>query len=311
MSQPMNERFQNSDLKIAVESVMRDYQGALANQPLPSALSTGYADLDQKLDGLRPGLHVLAGRSQMGKTTLMLNIADHVCFEQKVPSLIFSMELRVAEIMRRMLFSKSCLDPFYRDRDPNPVSKADLLRLTETAKKIAASRLFIEENNSFSVDDLINTARQHKEKNHIGFVAVDNLQLLRSDPLGPKFSPKAETLDVVSKLKRLALELSIPILLIVNIPRKPTSRRKELVRGLPQAHHIKHHDAIDGYFDTITTLYQPKYYTEDEGQFIAMQSLAKLTICKSPRTSFHQTDFYFNKRIMRFFEVDESESYFD
>jgi replicative DNA helicase len=146
---------------------------------------------------------------------------------------------------------------------------------------------------------------------HVLFLSLSslllhNLQLLRSDPLRPKFSPKAETLDVVSKLKRLALELSIPILIIVNIPRKPSSRRKELVRGLPQAHHIKHHDAIDGYFDTITTLYQPKYYTEDEGQFIAMQTLAKLTICKSPRISFHQTDFHFVKSIMRFFEVDES-----
>jgi replicative DNA helicase len=210
-----------------------------------------------------------------------------------------------------MLFSKSFLDTFYRDRNPNPVSKADLLRLTETAKKIAASRLFIEENMSFGIDDLINTARQHKEENHIGFVAIDHLQLLRSDLLGSKSSPKAETLDVVSKLKRLALELNLPILLIVNIPRKPSSRRKELVRGLPQAHHIKYHDTIDGYFDTITTLYQPKYYTEDEGEFRAMQSLAKLTICKSPRISFHQTDFHFDKKIMRFFEVDESESYSD
>jgi replicative DNA helicase len=311
MSQSKNEIFQHSDLKIAIESVMRDYQGALANQPQPSALSTGFADLDQKLDGLRPGLHVLAGRSQMGKTTLMLNMADHICLYQKVPSLIFSMELRTPEITRRMLFSNSFLDPFFSHRQQPTPTKGELIRLSETAKKIAASRLFIEENISFGVDDLINTARQHKEENHIGFVAVDNLQLLRSVLLGPNSSPKAETLDVVSKLKRLALELSIPILLIVNIPRKSSSRRKELMRGLPQAHHIKYHDTIDGYFDTITTLYQPKYYTEDEGQFRAMQSLAKLTICKSPRISFHQTDLHFDKRIMRFFEVDESENYSD
>ena len=306
----MNNRFQNSDLKIAVESTIRDFQGALLNQPLPSALSTGYADLDQKLDGLRPGLHVLAGRSQMGKTTLMLNMADHICFKQKVPSLIFSMELRVAEIMRRMLFSKSHLDPFYRDRNPNPISKADLLGLAEAAKKITASRLFIEENISFGIDDLVKTAKQHQEENHIGFIAIDSLQLLRSPCRGSKSGPKAEILHVVSQLKHVALELNLPILLVVNLPRKPSSRGKELVRGLPLAHHIKYHDAIDGYFDTITTLYQPKYYTEDESQFLAMQSLAKLTICKSPRISFHQTDLHFDKKIMRFIEVDESERYF-
>jgi replicative DNA helicase len=311
MSQTMNNRFQNSDLKIAVENALRDFQGALVNQPLPSALSTGYADLDQKLDGLRPGLHVLAGRSQMGKTTLMLNIADHICFEQKVPSLIFSMEFRVAEIMRRMLFSKCRIDPFYRDRNPNPISKADLLRLVETAKNIKASRLFIEENISFGIDDLIKTAKQHREENHIGFIAIDSLQLLRSPCRGSRSSPKAEILDVVSKLKQVALELNLPILLVVNLPRKPSSRGKELVRGLPLAHHIKYHDTIDGYFDTITTLYQPKYYTEDEIQFLAMRSLVKLTICKSPRISFHQTDLNFDKRFMRFFELDEPEKYYD
>jgi replicative DNA helicase len=310
MSQPKNERFQNSDLKIAVESVMRDYQAAMIDVPLPSPLSTGFADLDQKLDGLRPGLHVLAGRSQMGKTTLMLNMVDHVCFEQKVPSLIFSMELKVTEIVRRMLFSRSHLDPFYRDRKAHPVSKSDLSRLAEEVKKIASSRLFIEENMSFGIDDLVNTAKHHQRENHIGFIAIDSLQLLRSPSCGCQSSPKAEILDVVSKLKHLALELNLPILLIVNVPRKSSPWRKEHVKGMPLAHHIKYHDTIDGYFDTITTIYQPKYYTEDEGQFRAMQSLAKIIICKSPRISFHQTDFHFDKKIMRFFEVDESERYF-
>jgi replicative DNA helicase len=307
MIQNTNERFQNSDLRSAIDSVICDYQDALSNNATPSSLSTGFSGFDQKINGLYPGLHLLAGRSQMGKTTLMLNMADHICFEQKVPSLIFSMELRVAEIMRRMLFSKSSLDPFYRDRNPHPICKAHLRILRDAANQIAASRLFIEENITFGVDDLLDTAKQHKHENHIGFIAIDSLQLLRSPASGSQTSTKAEILAVVSKLKHFALESNLPILLIVNIPRK-SSRRKDLVKGLPLAHHIKHRDTIDGYLDTITTLYQPKYYTEDEGQFLAMQSLAKLTICKSPRTSFHQIDLHFDKKIMRFFEVDESET---
>ena len=306
MSQP-NERFQTSDLKSSISHVMDDYLKFLSKEIAPARLSTGYSKFDEHLGGLETGLHLLGSRSRMGKTTLMLNITSHVCFEQKVPSLIYSMKLRSKDLMRRILFTEAHLDPFFGQRSQLVPRKFELLRLKETADKIAASRLFIEENISFRIDDLINSARQHKEENHIGFIAVDNLQLLRSDPLGPQSSSKVETLDVVSKLKRLALELKIPILLTSNIPSK-SSHHKDVVKGLPLAHHIRHHDAIDGYLDTITTLYQPKYYTQNEGQFISMESLAKLTICKSPCTSFDQVDLHFDKTIMRFFEADQIET---
>jgi replicative DNA helicase len=305
MHQTTNEKFQSSDLKRAVENVVHDYQCVLTKKPMITGLSTGFSQLDDQLDGLRTGLHLLAGRTQMGKTTMMLHIADNICFEQNVPSLIFTMEWRVEEIVRRMLLSKSLLDPFYRDRCPNDISEINLRTLSDRANQISSSQLFIEENVSFGIADLVSTARYHKNVNDIGFIAIDHLQLLRSNPHLAPSSPRTEVIDVISKLKSLAREMNIPILLITKITRKSSSK-KDLVKGLPLAAHINYHDTIDGYLDTITTIYQPKYYCEDLEQFKSSQFLARLTICKSPRTSFDQLDLHFDKKMMRFFEFDHS-----
>ncbi len=97
------------DLRRAVEEVMENYTISLFGQTEASFLSTGYHQLDEMLNGMSPGLHVLGSRSWMGKTTLMLNITDHICIDQKIPSLIFSMELKA----KRIIFSRAYMNPFF------------------------------------------------------------------------------------------------------------------------------------------------------------------------------------------------------
>jgi replicative DNA helicase len=57
-------------------------------------VATGFVDLDEHDDGLQTGdLIIVAGRPSMGKTSLALNIAEHVALELKLPVLVFSMEM--------------------------------------------------------------------------------------------------------------------------------------------------------------------------------------------------------------------------
>ncbi len=169
------------------------------------------------------------------------------------------------------------------------------------ADKVVESHLFIEENITFCVDDLVSTARQQKEKNQIGFIAIDHLQILRASITNT--TREMEIIDIVSKLKRLALELNVPILLLTGLIREP-SRGKDYIDGLPLAHHIKYHDSINGYLDSIATLYQLKYYAENEEQRASLESKSKLTICKSLQGEIGQIDLCFNKKLMRFFQVE-------
>ena len=49
-------------------------------------IATGYADLDRMSNGLKPGeMFVIAARPSMGKTSLAMNIVEHVCLDQGIP----------------------------------------------------------------------------------------------------------------------------------------------------------------------------------------------------------------------------------
>ena len=79
------------NIRDAVVDVLDTYQKVLAGLYDARGVSTGFRDLDQLIGGLRPNeIFVIAARPGMGKTSLMLRIAEHICIDQKVPTLIFS-----------------------------------------------------------------------------------------------------------------------------------------------------------------------------------------------------------------------------
>jgi replicative DNA helicase len=67
--------------------------------------ATGYTELDKKTSGFHAGdLVIIAGRPAMGKTTLSMNIAEHVALQHK-PVAIFSMEMPAEQLVLRLFAS--------------------------------------------------------------------------------------------------------------------------------------------------------------------------------------------------------------
>ena len=59
-----------------------------------NGLGTGFPDLDRMTDGLHGSeMIVIAARPSMGKTSLAMNIVEHVVLEQKLPAAVFSLEM--------------------------------------------------------------------------------------------------------------------------------------------------------------------------------------------------------------------------
>ena len=68
--------------------------------------STGFKDLDNKLQGIQRGdLIVVAGRPSMGKTSFAMNIAENVLLDEDSSGavLIFSLEMPGESLTTRML----------------------------------------------------------------------------------------------------------------------------------------------------------------------------------------------------------------
>jgi replicative DNA helicase len=81
--------------------------------PLPTAISTGFKDLDQLTGGLRErSLVVIASRPSMGRTTLALNIAEHIALVRRRPVAVFCGEASAALTFRQLVASHAGVDRY-------------------------------------------------------------------------------------------------------------------------------------------------------------------------------------------------------
>ena len=68
---------------------------------------SGFDDMDALLGGLRNGtLYTIAARPGMGKSTLAMNIAEHLTMKGGAPVAFFSLEMSEDELNQRMLASR-------------------------------------------------------------------------------------------------------------------------------------------------------------------------------------------------------------
>lgn len=74
-------------------------------------ISTGFSQLDARINGLCPGrLHVVGGRPAEGKSTFAQTIAWHVAAVERRPVIFFSLEMPPKEIARRMISARARVD---------------------------------------------------------------------------------------------------------------------------------------------------------------------------------------------------------
>lgn len=213
---------------------------------------TGFRDLDYILGGglIASGMHVLAARPGMGKTTFALNIADRVA--QRVgPVLFVSLEMDDEQITAKRLARESGI----------PGSKLLMSALTdeENAKmaqameKTAKTPLHVNAKPSATVAEIAALARQ-----------IRGLKLIVIDYLGKvarsKESTRASLYESMTQnsadVKTLARTFKVPVLVLSQINREAEKRNDKR----PNLSDLRDTGAIEQDADTVTFLYRPEYY---------------------------------------------------
>jgi replicative DNA helicase len=124
-----------------------------------NGLATGFADLDRMTDGLHGSeMIVIAARPSMGKTSLAMNIAEHVVLEQKLPVAVFSLEMSAESLVLRMMCSLARVN--LRSIREGFMSESDFPKLTSAAGRLANAPLFIDDSAGLSILQLRARARR-------------------------------------------------------------------------------------------------------------------------------------------------------
>ena len=240
------------------------------NPSVVTGKATGFVDLDELTSGMQDGdLIIVAGRPSMGKTTIALNIAEHVALGLGLPVLIYSMEISGTQIAGRFLSSISKVDQ-QRLRTGRLESR-DWERLHVGFEKLNDAPIHIDETPALTAIELCARAsRMYSQYGGLGLIVVDCLQLMSASISGENRTH--EISEITRTLKALARELKVPIVVLSHLNRSVEYRPNKR----PIMSDLRDSGAIEQDADVILFIYRDEvYYPETADKGIAEIIIAK------------------------------------
>jgi replicative DNA helicase len=286
-------------IKKIVDDVFEQFQALLAGEKGAQGLSSGFEELDRMSGGLKPGeMFVIAARPSMGKTSLMMNMVEHICLDLGKPSMVFSCEMSAFQLVQRLVFARAkfAISQISRGYTPN---KGDLQRISRAALETTAAKLFIDDSPGISINELRAKARRKKRDEDIQFIAIDYLQLMKSRTRQAENSREREIAEISAGIKGLAKELGIPIVILAQLNRGPESRTGKSL-GVPRMSDLRESGAIEQDADLVGLLYRTAYYAETPEEKESEAGKAELVLAKNRNGATGHIPLTFIAELMRF-----------
>lgn len=224
-----------SDALVALKPVLKDRLKTieeLANQrpeggkrPL-LGVSTGLDDLDQRYSGLQGGkVYVIAARPGVGKTTLGLNIVQHVGTQYRDKlAVVFSAEMQKEELADKFMASAGRVN-FKHIRDPWEITEDDWPGIASGIKQLSTANIYLDDQGGYTIGTIRSRARRLMRDTGmpLGVLMIDYLQLMRGERRS--YANRNEEVGEISRaVKQLSKDLNTPILLLSQLNRAVTSR---------------------------------------------------------------------------------------
>ncbi len=242
---------------VLVKDVMPNWMDNLdkmfhMEQAIPG-ISTGYRDLDRKINGLqKQNLVVIAGRPSMGKTALAMNIANAVGESHTV--LVFSMEMSMMEIVTRSVAQHSKV-PLDRLLSGN-INDEQWDSVGKGASHIEYSKIMIDESPAMLMAQIRARSRRVMQQHpDLAVIVVDYLQLMSGDA---KIHRAQQISDITRGLKALAKEMNIPVIALSQLNRDVDKRDDKR----PRLSDLRESGSIEQDADVILFIYRDVVYDE-------------------------------------------------
>lgn len=262
-----------------------------ADEPKITGIPTHYIDLDKMIDGFNDSnLMILAGRPAMGKTALALNIAENICFKNKMPVGIFSLEMTAEQLMHRMICSQAEVDS--EKIRTGSLSGVEFQRIVAAVGEMQKQTMVIDDQPGLKITDLRARARRMRESYGIRFLAIDYLQLIAGSGSARTMESRQNEISEISRmLKTLARELNIPILCMSQLSRKVEDRAGHR----PMMSDLRESGSIEQDSDVVMLMLRRDYYDPND-----KPGMAELIVAKNRHGGVGNVNLSFIKEIGQF-----------
>ena len=278
----------NLIVKDAFDKIERLYQDKGGITGLP----TGFGDFDRITAGLQPSdLILIAARPSMGKTALVLNIAQHIAVREKKTVAFFSLEMSKEQLVQRLLCADAPIDS--QRLRIGELRDDDWKKLVNAADRLSRSKIFIDDKPSITVMEMRAKARRLKSEHGLDLLIIDYLQLMQGGVGSGRSENRQQEISEISRsLKALARELDIPIIALSQLSRSVETRADKK----PQLSDLRESGSLEQDADIVSFLYREDYYNSSTEK----ANITEFIIAKHRNGPVGRVELFFEKSFTKF-----------
>ena len=259
-------------------------------------LMSGFSEYDKR-GGLQQGdLIIIAGRTSQGKTSLGITIAVNISSSNGAKGAFYSLEMVKSQLTARIMAIKTQI----------PTNKILFSSLHEDDYNLIKSmeaelkecQLYFDDRSNASIDSIISSIKMLVLKQKIKFAIIDYAQLVESNMKG--ISEEMQLARIARRLKNLAKELSIPIVLLSQLSREGAGNPE------PKISQLRGSGQLEEAADVVILVYRPEYYQRDFPEPFVTQpteGMAMLDFAKGRQIGIFRTLQKFNCTTTHFTDI--------
>ena len=234
-------------VKSSVNALRSDFEDMMKGEYNHKAVPTHIGHLDDKLGCRGIGLGevlVIAAPTSCGKSQLALNICARNISRGNLPCGIVSLEMPQKQIIKRMTACMSGV-PIAQIQD-RVAKQSDIDKVNTALEEIEKAPLYTIHSVK-NINDLTAQIRAMHRRHKVQLVVIDYLQLI---PFNSANSKAEAVSDMSHKIKQLALDLNIAIVLLSQVNREGSRSHEGL-----ELYHLRDSGDIENDADVIILMW--------------------------------------------------------
>tara|TARA_B100001996_G_scaffold288558_1_gene228821 strand:+ start:288 stop:1694 length:1407 start_codon:yes stop_codon:yes gene_type:complete len=222
---------------------------------LYESVRTGFMDLDQLLGGFKRGdLIILAARTGVGKSSLLLNFSRNAGVGSGATVAIFSLEMSGDQLANRLLSAEANVNSTRLRFGAH--SETEEARIMHSMGILGEASIFIDDSPMLNVPEIRAKLKRLQGDHGLDLVIIDYLQLLHGTKRTE--SRTSEISEITRSLKELARELNVPIIAAAQLSRAVEQRTPHI----PMLSDLRESGSIEQDADVVLFIYREDVYTK-------------------------------------------------
>jgi len=256
-------------------------------------IPTGFADLDKLLGGLqRSDLIIVAARPGVGKTSLVLAIANNAAQKYKQHVALFSLEMSSEQVVQRLISAETGIDS--QRLRLGHINEDEWDRFAKAVGVLSEAQIFIDDTPALSAMELRTKARRVWTEHQLDLIVVDYLQLMRSDV---RVENRVQEISYISRsLKALARELKVPVVAVSQLSRAVEQRHDKR----PILSDLRESGSIEQDADVVIFIHRPDMVGGGGTEEAVSSNLADIIVAKHRNGPTGTIQLFFKRELAKF-----------